>query len=201
MDKKFHPTLSWACDYSSMLGLKSTHVSKRGPWDKPILALPDGHRPYHCFIDSDCNFPNIKLASSIIKKNMRENYGYKWPAIHRKVRCHGITLKFKHHSDVTISAMASQITCVSIVCSTVCLGADKSVSLRCESSSNWYIWIVIFLDKIVLDPFFKLNIYHTYKVGQPQHIIEFKNPLKLRDPQPVDMCRDHKNNQQINKSQ
>ena len=97
--------------------------------------------------------------------------------------------------------MASQILCVLIVCSTVCLGSDKSVSLRYVSSSNWYVWIVIFHDKIVLDPFFKLYVYHTYKVGQPQYIIEFKNPLKLRDPQPVDMCRDHNNNQQINKSQ
>ena len=30
MDKWFHPTLYWACDYLSMLGLKLNHVSKRG---------------------------------------------------------------------------------------------------------------------------------------------------------------------------
>ena len=30
MDKYFHPTLYWACDYLSMLGLKLNHVSKRG---------------------------------------------------------------------------------------------------------------------------------------------------------------------------
>ena len=29
---KLHPTLSWACDYVSMLGLKLNHVSKRGYW-------------------------------------------------------------------------------------------------------------------------------------------------------------------------
>ena len=29
MDKLFHPTLTWTCDYISMLGLKLTHVSKR----------------------------------------------------------------------------------------------------------------------------------------------------------------------------
>ena len=32
MDKWFDPTLYWACDYLSMLGLKLTHVSKRGYW-------------------------------------------------------------------------------------------------------------------------------------------------------------------------
>ena len=31
MDKLFHPTLYWAYNYLSMLGLKLTHVSKRGP--------------------------------------------------------------------------------------------------------------------------------------------------------------------------
>ena len=30
MDKWFHPTLFWACDYSFMLGLRLNHVSKRG---------------------------------------------------------------------------------------------------------------------------------------------------------------------------
>ena len=30
MDKLFHPTVYWACDYLSMLGLKSNHVSNRG---------------------------------------------------------------------------------------------------------------------------------------------------------------------------
>ena len=30
-DKQFHPTLSWACDYLSMVGLKLNRVSKRGP--------------------------------------------------------------------------------------------------------------------------------------------------------------------------
>ena len=32
MDKKFHPTLYWVCDYLSTLRLKLIHVSKRGPW-------------------------------------------------------------------------------------------------------------------------------------------------------------------------
>ena len=32
MDTKFLPTLYWACDYLSMLGLKLIHVIKRGSW-------------------------------------------------------------------------------------------------------------------------------------------------------------------------
>ena len=36
----------------------------------------------------------------------------------------------KHHSDVIMSAKASQITSVSIVCSTVCSGADKKKNTR-----------------------------------------------------------------------
>ena len=31
MDTLFHPTLYWACDYLSMLGLRLIHVSERGP--------------------------------------------------------------------------------------------------------------------------------------------------------------------------
>ena len=31
MDKSFHPTLYWACDYLSMPGLKLNYVSKRSP--------------------------------------------------------------------------------------------------------------------------------------------------------------------------
>ena len=31
MDKQFHPTLYWKCEHLIMLGLKSTHVDKRGP--------------------------------------------------------------------------------------------------------------------------------------------------------------------------
>ena len=32
MDKLFHTTLYWTCDYLSMLGLKLIHVSERGSW-------------------------------------------------------------------------------------------------------------------------------------------------------------------------
>ena len=32
MDKYFHPTFCWSCDYVSMLRLKLNHVSERDPW-------------------------------------------------------------------------------------------------------------------------------------------------------------------------
>ena len=32
LDEQFCPTLYWACDYLSMLGLKLSHVCKQGPW-------------------------------------------------------------------------------------------------------------------------------------------------------------------------
>ena len=46
MNKWFHPTLCWACDYLSMLGLKLSHVNKRTPlwWHTHTLVLHTGWR-------------------------------------------------------------------------------------------------------------------------------------------------------------
>ena len=41
MDKLFHPTFCRACDYLSILGLKSNHVSKMGPCN--IVHLPEAN--------------------------------------------------------------------------------------------------------------------------------------------------------------
>ena len=48
MDKEFHPTLDNGCNHFSMLALKLTHVSKRGPrqsmvWDNTITFHPITH--------------------------------------------------------------------------------------------------------------------------------------------------------------
>ena len=75
IDKKLHPTPHRLCDYSSMLGLNFTCVSKRGPWHwgivynntmVPVSSSPSsslllnrpkfyfmwpGGRPCHCSID------------------------------------------------------------------------------------------------------------------------------------------------------
>ena len=42
-----------------------------------------------------------------------------------------------HYSDVIMSAMASQITGVSMVCSTVCLGADQR---KHQTPRHWPLW-------------------------------------------------------------
>ena len=48
MDKKFHPTLYWACDYLTMLGLRSIHVSKKYPWHLIALAkIQQRNRAHH----------------------------------------------------------------------------------------------------------------------------------------------------------
>ena len=39
MDKEFHPTLSWECEYLSVLGLKLIHFSKRGPLVSPDWVI------------------------------------------------------------------------------------------------------------------------------------------------------------------
>ena len=56
------------------------------------------------------------LSSTIIAKNMCAQF----------VECHRhIVLLHIHNSDVTMSVMASQIASVSIVCPTVCTGANQ----------------------------------------------------------------------------
>ena len=44
MDKSFHPTVYWACNYLSMLRLKLNYASKRGPW------IPVIHCHLHCCV-------------------------------------------------------------------------------------------------------------------------------------------------------
>ena len=39
MEKLFQPTIYWAGNYLSTLGLKLIHVSKRGPYQKELLYL------------------------------------------------------------------------------------------------------------------------------------------------------------------
>ena len=61
MDKKFHLTLCWACNYLSMLGLKLTHVSERGYYhhkDKTV-SLPS------CFLP-ETSFGLCVLSNNIV---------------------------------------------------------------------------------------------------------------------------------------
>ena len=47
MDRQFHPTLCWACDFISMLRLKLIHVSKRG-----LADLKSSHFGSHALYSS-----------------------------------------------------------------------------------------------------------------------------------------------------
>ena len=38
MERWFHPTLYWECNYLSMMGLKLNHVSKNGPWNLYVMV-------------------------------------------------------------------------------------------------------------------------------------------------------------------
>ena len=79
MDKQFHPTFYWACDYLSVLGSNLIHVSERGLRRK---------------------------LKGITCLDVRTRLALQW----------------RHNEHIS-----SQITGVSIVCSTVCLGTDRRI--------------------------------------------------------------------------
>ena len=55
MDKKFHSTFSYACDYLSMLGFKLNHVCKRGYWCYNELGVCNRYRYLFHTEYSDCS--------------------------------------------------------------------------------------------------------------------------------------------------
>ena len=57
MDKCFHHTLNWACDYLSMLGLKLNRVRKRGRRREPCFRFV-----LYCFIGVTWCVSNLILA-------------------------------------------------------------------------------------------------------------------------------------------
>ena len=57
--------------------------------------------------------------------------------VHRRGCFTNNSSTFLYHYDVIMSAMASQITSVSILCSTVCSGADKK---NTKASRHWPLW-------------------------------------------------------------
>ena len=53
MNKWFHPTLYWTCDYLSMLELKLIHVKKNGPGVFIHITIQSiAHKLYTCFCDA-----------------------------------------------------------------------------------------------------------------------------------------------------
>ena len=82
MDKQFHPTLHWARDYLSMLGLKLIHVSKGAPgisWDIWVRS-----RNCDCLVTWFC----YQLGPTHNCQATRQGYSYaKYSDITRALRC------------------------------------------------------------------------------------------------------------------
>ena len=89
-------------------------------WNKVVLLLLilfPGTRTIVWFLQ--CNWSNLKNSGAIRR--------YITTIKHNKARhiCIFLEMYFSHYSDVILSAIASQITDVSIVYSNVCSGADQ----------------------------------------------------------------------------
>ena len=117
MDKLFHPTRYWACHNLSMLGL--IHISKRNP--RTLEPVKKKH-----------TLPWYSLRRLRRLPNQEPNNNFR-----RHRRCVKLTswklavfsaVHFDHYSDVIMRTMASQVTSVSIVFSTVCSGGRKHQS-------------------------------------------------------------------------
>ena len=89
MDKHFHHTLYWACDYSSMLGWKLFHVNKRGPWwegevEKFLYIALRYLRLWHTYSHADMwgmyMYDTYNLSAEFIKifQDMRLLYSCWW---------------------------------------------------------------------------------------------------------------------------
>ena len=87
MDKYFHLTHWWACDYLSMLGLKLFHISKRDPLSQDYGVIGDSFiQNYICFkwafiwiADFHSKFHMIFLTINLfITKCGCDNYFFLW---------------------------------------------------------------------------------------------------------------------------
>ena len=81
-------------------------------WNLPIKANP---RYVSCHVSAAFILYFTWIKSNIVLISNRESYGH-------------IIIIPRHYNDVIMSAIASQITSVSIVCSTVCSRADQRTS-------------------------------------------------------------------------
>ena len=103
------------------------------PLTEPILPYSQLHHKER--ISVICN---LKFVFFFIQGNALENIIYEMAAILPRPQC-------VHYSDVIMSAMASQITGVLVVCSTICSSADQrkqqsSASLAFVRGIHW--WLV-----------------------------------------------------------
>ena len=109
-DKSFQTTLYWACDYSSIPGLKSILVSKGGPrfHFEQLFYLSIVHRT----LEQSCDWSGV---NEVILNDMGNLVANKLQPVN-----------IFHYDDVIMNEIASQITSLTIVYSTVHSGADRS---------------------------------------------------------------------------
>ena len=93
IDKWFHYTIYWACDYLSMLGLKFIHVSKRGYWflylSKVLLQyLSEPMITWHANL-SHCFHKHFRshLWTALQKRQWHFNTKFKNICEHKLVTC------------------------------------------------------------------------------------------------------------------
>ena len=116
----FHPTLNNGCDYLSMLGLKLNHVSKRGPrwciFQLPVLLILPRCIFMRCWRQVIDTYISECVYSFLFQQKREHETG-----------ATSINHSFigDHYNDVIMSAMASQITSLTIVYSTFYSGADQ----------------------------------------------------------------------------
>ena len=125
-------TLFNGFNYLPMLGFELILVGKGVPGADPMVQYCLGSIVFTIFIHIRWQF-DFSLIEIVMNRSLQ--------CLHLK-RCHSMSTDL-HWSDVIISAMASQITGVSIVYSTVCSGADQRkhqspASLACVRGIHWW---------------------------------------------------------------
>ena len=98
---------------------------------KIILYFKCGWRPFDRSDDADI----LDKVTYIFLCSTNCLHFIIWISPYRFVvfRKHAAMYQIWHYNEVIMSAMASQITCISIVCSTVCSGEDQRKHHNCAS--------------------------------------------------------------------
>ena len=113
MGKQFHPTIYWTCDYWSMWGLKSIHVSKRGSW---------------CCLPSDSKIAATNIEMNSLKCLCRLTFS--------SIYSHDRFLLF----TLCYSTKCGAIENVSLLVVLTHWGRDKMVAIFQTTFSNGFSW-------------------------------------------------------------
>ena len=148
MDIWIHPTFSWACNYISMKGLRDWSRSGGSYGNNTlVMCCPAPGRPKNAAPPNRAPSSRMLRVAishrSYIRQNLSLIPGHIYCLSGKKLKqgpntvkicrmffkCHGnqyaALSRTCHYNDVKIGAMASQIASLTIVSSTVYLGADQ----------------------------------------------------------------------------